>query len=120
MGTHKSVKEKVQSIFEEKFGNRAEPLRGNVFVRENQNILGKALSEYLEPDVADELAFHLLDWNSDAAFLVAFIMFPERFTAEELRDAVDMLMIHIPAHVLAAARLGDYEATDIFINEEAT
>lgn len=46
-----------------------------------------------------------LDWETDAAFLVAFLLFPERFTKEELQAATDMLLIHVPAHVVAAARL---------------
>jgi hypothetical protein len=38
------------------------------------------------------------------------MLFPERFTADELRAGVDMLLVHVPAHILAAARLGEYEA----------
>ena len=82
-------------------------------------MLGQALTADLDELKADELAFHLVDWNSDAAFLVAFVLFPERFTPEELRAAVNMFLVHVPAHVLAAARLGGYEATDIFANDSA-
>jgi hypothetical protein len=60
-----------------------------------------------------------VDWNADAAFLVSVILFPERFTPEELRAGVDMFLLHVPAHVLAAARLGGYEAKDIFLDENA-
>jgi hypothetical protein len=35
---------------------------------------------------ADEIAFHLTDWSSKAAFLVALHLFPERFTPEEIRE----------------------------------
>jgi hypothetical protein len=61
--------------------------------------------------------FTLVDWNSDAAFPVAFMLFPERFTAEEPQAGVSLFVVHVPAHVLAAARLGGYEAKDIFIEE---
>ena len=120
MDEQDSVTRKVQSIFEELAGSRAQALRGDVPARQGNDILAQALADDLEVAKADQLAFHLVDWNSDAAFLVAFLLFPERFTAEELQAAVDMFLVHVPAHVLAAARLGGYEATDIFLDEPAT
>lgn len=117
MDEHASVKAKVHTIFRELAGDRANSLLGGVPARRANDILGRALIEGCDELKADELAFHLVDWNSDAAFIVAFILFPERFTEEELRAAVDMFLVHVPAHVLAAARLGGYEANDIFANE---
>src|SRR5258708_30271761 len=120
MDAHDSVKLKVQTIFDELAGSRSKALRGSGPARKGNDILGQALADDLELVKADELAFHLVDWNSDAAFLVAFLLFPERFTAEELQAAVDMFLVHVPAHVLAAARLGQYEARDIFLDEQTT
>ena len=120
MDAHESVAAKVQSIFEELVGARAVNLRGNVAARQANDVLGQALAAEHGPLQGDEMAFHLVDWNSDAAFVVAFLLFPERFTADELRAAVDMFLVHVPAHILAAARLGEYEAEDIFLNDDAT
>ena len=112
--------EKVQAVFAELVGQRALALRGDRNARAQNDILGAALAEDLDPLVADELAFHFVDWNGDAAFLVAFLLFPERFSPAELRAGVSMFLCHVPAHVLAAARLGGYEATDIFIDDQAS
>lgn len=120
MDEHDSVTAKVDAIFRELTGSRADSLLGNLPARQANDILGQALAEGRDERQADELAFHLVDWNADAAFLVAFMLFPERFTQEELRTAVNMFLIHVPAHVLAAARLGDYEATDIFADGDKT
>lgn len=114
MDAHDSVREKVQAIFEELAGSRATALRGEVAARRANDVLGQALAVDHDIIRADEMAFHLVDWNSDAAFVVALLLFPERFTAEELRAAVDMFLVHVPAHILAAARIGGYEAKDIF------
>ncbi len=63
---------------------------------------------------ADQIAFHLSDWSSDAAFVVALHLFPERFTPEEIKAAVDMFLVHVPSHVIAAARLAGHSTEDIF------
>ena len=120
MDAHDSVSKKVQELFSELVGARGVSLKGDVPAREVKDVLGLALSEYLDPLVADELAFHLVDWNSDAAFIVAVLLFPERFTKEELQAGVDMFLCHAPAHVMAAARLGGHAAKDIFLDENAT
>jgi len=67
---------------------------------------------------ADQIAFHLTDWNSDAAFIVALHLFPERFTPEEIEAAVDMFLVHVPAHVVAAARLAGHPTADIFREDD--
>lgn len=119
MDAHDSVRAKVHAIFEEMAGERAMQLRGNVNARRANDLLGAALAEDMDPLKADQLAFNLVDWNSDAAFVVATILFPERFTAEELRAGVDMFLIHAPSHVLTAARLGGYVARDLDLDEDA-
>lgn len=114
MDDHDTVREKVAQIFIEAFGERAALFKGGVPARAANDRLAVALGEELEPLVADEVAFHLVDWETDAAFLVAFMMFPERFTSAELQAAVDMFLVHVPAHVQAAARLAGYEVPSIF------
>ena len=114
MDAYDSVTAKVQTIFEELAGSRAEALRGDRAASKANDLLGEALAAERDVLIADEIAFHLVDWNSDAAFLVAFLLFPERFMAEELQDAVGAFLTHVPAHILAAARLGEYGTEDIF------
>jgi hypothetical protein len=119
---HDSVRKKVQAIFTELAGDRARMLEGSTFPAGITSTITLALAG---PDPtqdhilhADQVAFHLTDWNADAAFIVALHLFPERFTSEEIEAAVDMFLIHVPAHVMAAARLGGHEAKDIFMEED--
>jgi hypothetical protein len=112
---HESVRRKAFEVFSEAFGSRADVFTPGVPARHAHDVLAAALAEDYVPAVADEIAFHLVDWEVDAAFLVAFMLFPERFTAEELQAGADMLLIHAPAHLMAAARLADLEPRDIFI-----
>ncbi|WAC73740.1 hypothetical protein OU995_03070 [Roseateles sp. SL47] len=114
MDDHDSVRAKVAQIFIEAFGERAALFRGGIPARAANDKLGVALADELDPLVADEVAFHLVDWETDAAFLVALMLFPERFTSAELQAAVDMFLVHVPAHVQAAARLAGYEVPNTF------
>ena len=117
MDAHDSVREKAWAIFADAFGSRADILKGGVPARGANDALGAALAEDYDPAVADEIGFHLVDWEADAAFLVAVLLFPERFTSEELQAGVTMLLVHAPAHLMAAARLAGYDAHDIFKGE---
>ncbi len=65
-------------------------------------------------DKAYDIAFHLSDWSSDAAFIVAVHLYPERFTPEEIREGVEAIIIHAPNHLAAAAALGSHPVEDIF------
>lgn len=114
MDAHDSVREKVWKIFAEAFGARADLFKGGSPAREANDVLGLALAEDFDPLVADQIAFHMVDWETDAAFLVACLMFPERFTKEELQAGTDMFVIHVPAHVMAAARLSGHVPEDVF------
>lgn len=114
MDAHDSVREKAWRIFADAFGDRANLFRGGVPARAANDVLASALAEDVDPVVADEIAFHMVDWETDAAFLVAFLLFPERFTKEELQAGTEMFLIHAPYHVMAAARLAGHEPLDIF------
>jgi hypothetical protein len=122
MDAHDSVRGKVDAIFRELAGDRAQVLRGEVPARHANDVLGQALAaEFdLDPLRADELAFNLVDWNADAAFLVAVMLYPERFTQAELGAGVGMLMVHVPDHVVAAARIGGYGITETLEEPDAT
>ena len=111
--------EKVQAIFSELAGaDRAKWLRGDVPSRVMDQI-AQAISSEHQPEVAREIGFHLGDWQSDAAFLVALHLFPERFTPEEIDDGVRSLLLHVPAHVIEAARLAGHPTEDIFRDDNA-
>lgn len=115
---HDSVCKKVQAIFAELAGDRARTLDGSTFPADITSTVTVALagSNATEEQIlhADKIAFHLTDWNSDAAFIVALHLFPERFTPEEIEAAVDMFLLHVPAHVIAAARLAGHPTEDFF------
>lgn len=118
MDAHDSVRAKAAQILIDAFGERAALFKGGIPARAANDRLGAALAEDLDPLLADQVAFHLVDWETDAAFLVAFMLFPERFTADELQAAVNMFLIHVPAHVQAAARLAGYEVHDLLGGRE--
>ena len=119
MGAHNSVRTKVAEILIDAFGERAALFKGGIPAREANDRLCEALVEDMgDPLLADQIAFHLVDWETDAAFLIAFMLFPDRFTAEELQAAVSMFLVHVPAHVQAAARLAGYEVHDLVGRDE--
>ena len=85
--------------------------------------IAEAIAGEFGPELAQQIAFHLTDWTSDAAFLVAAALFPGRFTAEEMRAGVLWMIVHAPNHVAAAAKLAGYPIRDIFnvgpLNEDS-
>jgi hypothetical protein len=76
--------------------------------------LTEALGADHSDDVASAIAFHLSDWNWDAAFLVAVHLQPDSFTAEEIRTGVGLMLIHAPEHLAEAARLAGHPVKGIF------
>jgi hypothetical protein len=114
MDAHHNWRTKVDVIFTELAGaERAQYLAGDVPSRVMDQI-GHALRSEYKLKVAWEIGFHLGDWQESAAFLVALHLFPERFTNEEIEEGVRSLLIHVPAHIVAAARLSGHPAKDIF------
>jgi hypothetical protein len=115
---HDSVRKKVQAIFNDLAGDRAHMLEGAKFPADITSTITAALSS---PDATeegilhvDQIAFHLTDWSSDAAFIVALHLFPERFTPDEIEAAINMFLAHVPSHIIAAARLAGHSTEDIF------
>ena len=116
------IQEKVGTIFRELAGERAATLDATRFPAGITSTITLALSnaDDTESEIlrADEIAFHLTDWVTDAAFLVALHLFPERFTPKEIREGVQAFLIHVPSHVIAAARLGGHPVEDIFREDD--
>jgi hypothetical protein len=112
---HDSFRKKVDDIFRELAGaERAKWLGAGVPSRCMTQIAHAVSSEsgYSE-QVGWDIGMHVADWQADAAFLVALHLFPERFTAEEIDEAVRSLLIHVPDHVVAAARLAGHFSHEV-------
>ncbi len=56
----------------------------------------------------------MVEWNQEAAYMVAFLLYPERFTTEEVWALVFRIVIHAPDHLAAAAKLEGHPVTDVF------
>lgn len=107
-----TVEQKVLAIFHEFAGKRAGQIE--VAIPTAQQAIAQALADEHPAEVARDIAFHLTDWQSDAAFIVAVILFPERFTPEEIRSGVERFIVHAPNHTAAAAKLGGFPVADVF------
>jgi len=105
---------KVAAILTEFVGQRASRLDGANYNHDSAAAIAGALSDSPDERRAREISFHLSDWASDAAFIVAIQLFPERFTADEIADGVESFLIHAPNHVAAAAVLSGHATEDIF------
>ena len=113
---HDTVRKKVEALFTELAGERARMLDGSRFPA---GITSTITASLADPDASDEqvlqadtIAFHLTDWNADAAFIVALHLYPERFTPEEIEAGVELFLCHVPGHVIAAARLAGHPVED--------
>src|SRR2546425_9048658 len=96
---HASVRNKGEAILKELAGDRELRLRGPLPAQIVRDAIASACSADRPPKVADEIAFHMVDWSCDAAFVVALHLFPERFTPEEIEAGIGMFLAHAPAHV---------------------
>jgi hypothetical protein len=108
-------RQKVSNIFSAEVGDRASKLDGGYFPSDVQDKIARSLiSLGLKKDRAKDIAFHLVDWNADAAFITALILYPEKFTLDDISDGVVALLIHAPNHLAAAAKLHGTPVTDVF------
>jgi hypothetical protein len=111
---------KALAIFRELVSERASRLSASHYNHDAAATMARALSpapdDRSSPEdcIARDIAFHLTDWASDAAFIVALQLFPERFTAAEIESGVEGFLIHAPNHVAAAAVLSGHPIEDIF------
>lgn len=103
-----SVKEKVVALFRRLVGEKAAILRATHYPAGINSLITQALAEDCqsqdEDTVIDSVGFHLVDWQTDAAFLVALHLFPDEFTPDEIREGVRDFFAHVPAHVITAAK----------------
>ncbi len=109
-----TVGEKVLAIFGELAGDRVRRLDGGTYAGDAIRAFAGALEGAYGTKLAGELGFHLADWNSDAAFLVAVHLYPERFTPEEIEAGVGLFLVHAPNHIREACRLSGTPGWDDF------
>jgi len=102
---HDRVSDKVLAIFRELAGERARRLDGGRVASQAMDAIGDALTEQYGTVKAQEIAFHMADWNCDAAFIVAVHLFPERFTPDEIKAGLGLFLVHAPNHIREACRL---------------
>ncbi len=107
-----AANEKAIAIFREIVGERSEQL--SVAVPAANAAAHEALCGEFDHLTASDIAFHMTDWNYNAAFITAFLLYPERFTAEEIRSGIEDFLVHAPNHLAAAAKLRGYPVHDIF------
>ncbi|MEO1278139.1 MAG: hypothetical protein AAFV77_04195 [Planctomycetota bacterium] len=113
---HLRIDAKVKEIFEDLAGERASRLKYSSYEREElvREPFRKALKKDFGKKASWEIAFHLLDWRDDAAFIVAITLFPERFTRAEIRARTMSMLVHAPHHVMAAAHWAECDLRDVF------
>lgn len=114
MDEHESrqIHDKVVQIFSEIVPERSERLD---FFKDNDHATD-AIAVALAEDTPrhEEMAFHLSDIRTDAAFLVALHLFPERFTPQEISAGVWQFMAHVPYHIKMAIETADMQFEEDF------
>ncbi len=68
----------------------------------------------MDPEGAVELVFHLNDILPDLKRLVATLDNAEALSDDEVVDGILAMMVHAPAHLLAAAHLMGHTPEDVF------
>ena len=107
-----TARAKVELLFREAFGKRAARLFSHRFVASTMHTVRDAFADDLPSAQAEAVGFHLADWGSDAAFVVALHLFPERFTHDEIREATRMFAAHVPFHAAVAADILGFPGSD--------
>ncbi len=109
-----AMRRKVADLFAELAPGCSAKLDGSRFNSETAEAIRNAIAGEFGDEKASDIAFHMTDWNRDAAMVLALLLFPERFTRREIREAVQQFLIHAPDHVAAAAKLAGYPIADTF------
>ena len=104
------LRTKVRQLFAEGFGDAVHALD---HIAEEHLQIAVARTFGLADESLD-VAFHLSDWREDAAALLAVSLAPDHFTSEEIEECLMAFLIHAPNHVLAAANLAGFPASDVF------
>ena len=106
-------KDNVFEIFRELVGDKADKLRGSFYPTcANAKITNALIEDYpnLKDDAfaeTDSIGMDLVCWQRNAAFTVALVLFPEKFTDEEVEDDFDGFQYAPSAVVKASVRIND-------------
>jgi hypothetical protein len=103
---------KVRTVLRDLVGDRADGLFAAV--PPATDVMAEALAADHGAEAATEIAFHLADWSSDMALLLALHLQPEAFTKQEIASGLELLLIHAPNHLAAAAQLSGNPVSDVF------
>ena len=111
-----STREKVAAIFTELVGTQAERLSGSRYLADVNSRITSVLTkgDISDPDILrkDEAGLHIIDWQAEAAFIVALSLYPERFTDDEIEEGIISLLQHAPSHLVKAAKILDYPISE--------
>ena len=114
------LRDKVLAIFAEMAGERAKRLDGSTIAEPAMSAISAALRSKYDQTKADAIGFHMADWNSDAAFIVALHLFPERFTPDEIREGIELFLCHAPNHIREACRITGQYVWESFPDDDET
>lgn len=120
MDAHDTVMKKVLDIFREAVGDPAKWLDGSVIATPAMEAITDALADEYGYEKAADIAFHMSDWNWNAAFVVALHLYPERFSKEEVDAGIGLFLIHAPNHIRAACQLTDTYVWENFPDPDET
>jgi hypothetical protein len=76
--------------------------------RAARNAIQAALVKNHGPSDASDIAFHLLEWFEEAAFLVALRLDPKRFSSAEVETSVSDVLAYVLDHIWEAARVAGH------------
>ena len=110
---YRKLRDKVRQVFEEVAGDRSANLFPESMVP-SRGVIASALTEQYGPELALDIAWHLVDWSEEGAFLLALQLAPERFTTLDIQTGVAMFLCDAPSHIAAAAKLSGDPILDIW------
>lgn len=68
-------------------------------------LLKRFLTQWLKSSVANDVAFHMTDWDHNLDDLLRIYKEPGRFSNDEIVRIVLEFLAHVPNHVAAAKKL---------------
>ena len=100
---------KARAIFTKAFDARGSLLFKSSSTAAMMETIGTAFARRMNREKAADVGFHLGDWASDAALVLALHMFPKKFSPEEVRHVTDYLAAGLPYHCAGLAAHFGYE-----------
>ena len=105
----KALRTKVHLLLRKAFGPKAERLLFFDNSGEAAQAVRAAYHRRIRKEKAVDLAFHLLDWREEGAFVIALNLFPEKFSPEEIREGILGFVCHAPYHVNGVSKALDFD-----------